>query len=61
VIVPCARCHTTHCGHESFWSLTCCGKRKLTIEVLNERRRIEFVAGRTNRLPRVPEMAHLLA
>lgn len=49
------------CGQESFWSLTYRGKRKLTIEVLNECRRIDNIAGLAQRQPRPPEVPHLLA
>jgi hypothetical protein len=48
-------------GGRSFWSLTCNGKRRLTIEVDNTDRRVCQVRGLANRLPRPHETRRVRA
>lgn len=48
-------------GDRGFWSLTCKGRRQLTIEVDNVKRTTLCIAGRTNRKPREKEMEHIRA
>lgn len=43
-------------GISSFWSLTCGGKRRLTIEVRSAEMRIVEICGKANRRPRQDEM-----
>ncbi|MCA1788547.1 MAG: PcfJ domain-containing protein [Thioalkalivibrio sp.] len=43
-------------GISSFWSLTCGGKRRLTIEVRTDEMKIVAICGKANRRPRPDEM-----
>jgi hypothetical protein len=58
-------CVATYCdaaadGVSSFWSLTCNGKRRLTLEIDGVCREVRQVRGRANRLPRPDEAGRVV-